>query len=297
MRWFAGTCWLVATSAFGIQSRTEPDPVPSTALGSIRVEPPPSRDPADTDRQHWSIPDERAAIACALSWLGIAESDTQEVCVQLIVAQDDSTPHLGGSIDGRKLWRVTLTGAKFFVTIKSKLGMPAELAPWRTVDVFLSPVGGMLMKAVSRWPVDKPGIAPEPGRTSATQQLLDGGRECWSSFVDSPPPTTLAEALCELDRQGWKPTQAAQLVAHCVMWTVMDRQPSKPVWSIHLRGIEPFDANGPGVPIEARNHLRHLLDAKTGEWFRATTAPQPTEPMPMPVPKEAPLSPKEDITK
>lgn len=242
------------------------------------AEPPADFDPADKhERATWVLQNPDAAIERARKALGLDLEQSKTVTAELVVGKDDQTPYLWRNIDRRKVWCVTFEDLDLVSTPASQRATDGQRACLRVVDVYLSPVGGVILKVVSRWPDGEPPMAPEPSADSATKQIANDARETWYGFVTTLPKIDLVEALRAVQANGGDVSGAKQIVAHCVRWSIMGRPP-KPAWSINLRGIRPFPASHDGVPEDARNHLRHIVDAETGEWHTSTTSPQPDEP-------------------
>jgi hypothetical protein len=58
------------------------------------------------------------------------------------------------------------------------------------------------------------------------------------------------------------------------------------MWVVYLRGHGALPYSIPAgfqgkvdIPEEASNHLRNLVDAKSGKWLSADTVPQPVAPL------------------
>jgi len=104
--------------------------------------------------------------------------------------------------------------------------------------------------------------------------MMNRGPERYHAFVEGVPAITFYEALVGLIQSGDNPLQAKQLVGQYVLWSMLDREP-KPAWAVTLNGISPFESFYPGIPVEARNHMRYIVDSETGKELCGTTTPQP----------------------
>lgn len=212
-------------------------------------------------RRLFGLPD-RTATADAM------ESPTRAVMVTPV---KDNTPYLSDRIAGRQIWRVEMDKVK--LRLPSAREGPVADEYERTFDVFLHQ-DGHLLKVVSRWPAGEPPIPPEPHAESTTDQIWRSGEEVYHAFPDEPPPISFIEALDGLASDIGNVLVAKQIKAQYVLWSKLDWEP-RPMWVITLRGIPPFEASYPGVPVHARDHLRFIVDPETGQWVQALSTPQP----------------------
>ncbi|MCH8881838.1 MAG: hypothetical protein IID34_18380, partial [Planctomycetes bacterium] len=131
-----------------------------------------------------------------------------------------------------------------------------------------------MLKIESRWPDGEPPIPPEPDAATATNQFWRSGNEVYHAFPVEPPPISFVEALDGLAKGIGNPLIAKQIKAQYVLWSKLDLEP-RPMWIITLRGIPPWEAAQPGVPVHLRDHLRFIVDPETGRWVQALSTPQP----------------------
>lgn len=243
----------------------------------------PPADPCPPPFLDWEIRDREEAIAQARRYFGSSPHKPSQgdgaVCaamhvesdfsgVDLVRLTEDPSPYIG--MEGRRAW-IVRTGP-LRLTLPS--GQTDRIE--RQFDVTLDAVEGSLLKIASRWPAGERAIAPEPDARSAARQLWAAGQETWRGLPAEPPPITFVEALDTVQRRGGDPFASAQIVAHCVDWSLM-RGDAVPAWSIHLRGIPTIPAAYPGVPDDNLNHLRHIVHAESGNWLIATSSPQPDQ--------------------
>jgi hypothetical protein len=255
---------------------------PTAVLGQGRTERPASAQsqPAKgTTREAWSIQTERQAIAKAREVIGLPEDAPAKFSGKVTTLAEDNTPFLHSQIEGRPIWQVVITGWQ----LDLKSAGPDEHDRFaRVFDVFIDPTDGKLLKAVSRWPENVPTIAPQPSARSAEEQMPRSDDERYHGFPDPPPLIDLVRALDIVQRDGSSsPYLAKQIIAHYVMESTRGGKP-RPVWAITLWGIPPFEASYPGVPVDARNHMRTVVNAETGRCLFSTTTPQPEKPGPAP---------------
>jgi len=134
---------------------------------------------------------------------------------------------------------------------------------------------GSLIEIKSEWPQGTPAIKPRASARSAELQMARVGPEEYLALVSEAPKVSFLEALDVVRVRGVSdPLLAKQIIAHCVVRRFGKDDP-RPVWAITLRGIGLLPLGGAGVPIDARNHIRNIVDANTGEWLVASTTPQP----------------------
>lgn len=238
----------------------------------------PSEAREEPDRSEWILTDQTDAIDQALNILGLPVEADGRVAPEIVSLAEDNTPFLTEQILDRPLWHVVIQDWQLLLA-----SAPAAIEDQytRTFDAYLNPVDGRLVKIVSRWPDDVARIPPEPEASIYAEQMLRSGNETYFGFPDGNPSVTFLDALDAVIRGHGNPFAAAQIIGQYVEWSRMDQDP-RPVWAITLRGIPPFAAAYPGVSIHARNHLRHIVDAETGEWLCASTTPQPVDGVPEP---------------
>src|SRR5215831_9254978 len=147
----------------------------------------------------------------------------------------------------------------------------------KRLDTIVNPQTELLYKVTSPWPEGVPPIAQFPSAQEEERQLRNLGER----FVGLPtahPDVNVYTALKRLQLTGpVAPASAKQIIAYLVMQHTRHYDP-RPVWIIQTRGIEMaaegYAAMAPVHP-DARNHMRHIVDAATGTWLYSDTAPQP----------------------
>ncbi len=224
------------------------------------------------DRSAWTLQAEDQAVDRARLCLGLAEPDQgRTIAATLTTASTDTTPFLSAHLVGRPIWRVAIDGWR----MELQSAPDAKDRYHRTLDVFVDPVDGRLLKILSRWPQGVPEGLPIPPAAFAEQQMRRSRLEVFHGFPEEPPSITFLQALDIIVTDGvGSPFVAKQILAHYVLGSFEDREPV-PLWSITLRGIGQIRASNPNVPAAARNHIRNIIDARTGEWLYATSTPQP----------------------
>ena len=231
----------------------------------------PAASKPEEDRSKWSIKEQGAAIAHARRIVGLPRNPSLPATAELITVVQDNTPYLSEQVVGRPIWHV--------VVEKCRIVLPSganflDDAYERTFDILIDPRNGALLRISSRLPDGLPALPREASATLATEQLMNRGPERYHAFIEGAPAITFYEALVGLIQSGDNPLQSKQLVGQYVLWSMLDREP-KPAWAVTLNGIPPFEAAYPGVAVEARNHMRYIVDPETGKWICGTTTPQP----------------------
>ncbi len=147
----------------------------------------------------------------------------------------------------------------------------------KTLDTVTNPSTQIVYKISSPWAAGAPPIAPFPSADEEERQLRNLG-ERFVALPDAEPAIDFYTALKSIAATApVVPQNAAQLIAYLVTHHTRKYDP-RLVWIIQTRGVawaaEGYAAMG-NVPVDARNHLRHIIDATTGEWLYSDTAPQP----------------------
>jgi len=192
-----------------------------------------------------------------------------------VVLTDGAVPFLAPALRDQRAWRVELTDLN-----SARLNLRQGRLPYvERLVAWLAPTTGHVLKVVSPWPDDVPPIAPPPSLAEEEYQT-DGIGERYTGLPDETPAVSLLRAIKIMEVYGPGATaEAKQIIAYYVKRETF-RVPERLCWVVQARGIPPFDAASPGVPEDARNHFRHVVDARTGEWLDASTVPQPTKPRP-----------------
>lgn len=254
-----GTCLLVVLTGVGVTRGAGPEPVIGPA---VRGE----------DPSEWAVREKDQAIAKTREILGLSGREDIPADAEIVLLAEDNTPFLSGQVIGRPVWHVVISDWK--LQLKSA---PPEVKDSyaRTFDIFLGAEDGRLLKIVSRWPEGVPPIPPEPGPASYTDQMRRSGDEKYHGFPEEDPLINFLDALDTIFKGGRNPLRAEQIVGQYVIWSRMGRVP-KPVWVITLRGTESlWESAYPGASVNARNHLRHIVDPRTQKWMCASSTPQP----------------------
>ncbi len=231
-----------------------------------------SKEPESQPSATWKVATAPRAIEQVRSVLGIAGAKSFQTKARLAVVASDRTPYLSEQIVGRTAWRVTLEDWK--IVLSSEPALRDRFS--RTLDVFVDPIHGRLLKLETQWPQGEPPIRPHPTAESATWQMWNSGREVYHGFPAAPPKVTLQQALTAIREQGGgNPTVARQIIGHYVVWSMkgISEEP-RPVWAIMLWGIPPqlpFRADSK----EPRFRMRYIIDAATGKYILRINTPGP----------------------
>ena len=217
----------------------------------------------------------QAAIDRAQLLLGEDSAQVRAPKAEKVRQSADNTPFLSGRVVGRSLWRVTVEECVLDLpSVPSHVTVPA-----RTYDVYLNPADGAVVKIMSRWPTGEPITVREPDAEQGTEEL----RKCTETYHEfgiTPPAVTLQRALDIVVQRGFgDPVSAKQIVARYVVWSepgFYKGTTPRAIWAITFQGIPQLKPPPPGGRFDLLNHLRHLIDAQTGEWLSASTSPQRT---------------------
>jgi hypothetical protein len=189
-------------------------------------------------------------------------------------------PFLKTSVDDERTWNKTEVPKSLRLdqldVITQRRGVP-RFPNLTSLDAVVNPRTQIVYKLVSPWAPGAPPIAPFPSAQEEERQLRNLG-ERFVSLPDVEPAVDFYNALKQVELTGMaSPKDAKQVIAYLVTHHTRKYAP-RPVWIIQTRGISfPMEgyAGMADVPIDARNHMRHVIDAMTGAWLYSDTAPQP----------------------
>ena len=223
------------------------------------------------DRSSWTVHDEKKACALTERILGLAERSHLPIGADVVTFDRINIPFLYEKIVNRPVWRVTVR--EFVFELESS---PAGFKDMyiRILDTFLDPRTGQVLRVRTRLPAGFPKELREPSAEFSTTQLFGGTKETYHGFPTDPPGMSFVDAVDAVQRAGWNPLASAQVTGEWVMWSTYDKKP-RPVWVITLQGMPPLEASYPGVPVDARNHLRSIVDPVSREWIQGGNSPQP----------------------
>lgn len=223
------------------------------------------------DKSSWRVHDEQKACALTKRVLGLPERSRLPIGADVVTFDKINIPFLHDQIINRPVWRVTVRD--FVFELESS---PAGLKDMyiRILDTFVDPRTGQVLRVRTRLPEGFPTELREPSAEFATWQLFGGTKETYHGFPTDLPGMSFVDAVDAVQRGGWNPLASDQVTGEWVMWSTYDKKP-RPVWVITLQGMPPFEASYPGVPVDARNHLRIIVDPVSKSWIEAGTSPQP----------------------
>lgn len=223
---------------------------------------------------------------------GFGELESISKSFERVDINDDNTPFLHAQINGKKgVWRVEIKNVR--LKLESAVSEFKDRYV-RSFDVLIDPNTGHLLKITSAFDGNDPNMLPEPPAIVAEAQIKNHGNEIYHGFPLEPPKISLLQALDAILREGvGSPFLAKEIYAVYVMESRMRGYKSgwepRPVWAITLRGIprRPLKGKPPSlhdtpdeelVPAWQRNHMRNVVDARTGKVLFATSCPQPLPP-------------------
>lgn len=210
------------------------------------------------------------AVDRAIKILGAPRELASTAEAELVILETDDTPFLHEQVVGRPLWEIVIPKWK----LKFKSAKGAEDAFERTFDVLVDPENGNVLRVASRWPQ---GVAGEPLDIPAQSAEDQMGRrsEKYHGFPAEAPRITFAQALEVVYGPGvGNPLVAKRITGRYVVQSAPRGGPS-PVWAITLEGIKRQVPSPPGSRPRSISRIRNIVDARTGEWLRATTIPRP----------------------
>ena len=192
---------------------------------------------------------------------------------------DDQTPFLAP--------RVRALGAVTEVVLEGvTLALPsaAEGAGDRYRRTFVVRLAGGRLLGIRQLPVEAdPDLLPRPSAERAAEQLAEDG-EAYLDFAVEPPALPFHAALDRVLGEGVGSPQLAREIDG--LWVLHQRVGETPraAWVVELRGLPPFAVKGPrgadpeSVPRWQRNHLRNVVDGRTGRVLFANNLPHPEAP-------------------
>jgi hypothetical protein len=232
--------------------------------------------PGASDETKWKLKQPAPAVECALTLLGDADVEPTKARAKLTVLTDDVTPYLRDQIINRPVWQVTIDDW----SVKLPCFREGVKDPFtRTLDMYLDPVDGKLLKLETRWPVgERRLIGPRPSAEEAVRQMKFLSNEIYHGFPSEPPAASFLEAMDDAVRRGGaNPLVARQIFGEYVIQSHGRHEPT-PVWVITLWGIPPYHLAGPADSNEPNSVLRYIVDAQTGLFRTRVNAPQSGEP-------------------
>ena len=182
---------------------------------------------------------------------------------ELVTLEADQTPFLADKLRGRKLWMVTVPD--WSVEFKSA---PPDVKDTygRTLDIYVDPVTGHVLKLRTRWPKNVPQDRVEPDAKSAELAIAP---ERYHAFPSEPPPISFLEALEASLPWGAAALEAKQIGGLWVLWSNVDSEP-RPMWIITLCGTTPMLAFHGDEP---NDDLRIVVDPVKKRWVVASDSP------------------------
>lgn len=222
------------------------------------------------DQSDWTLKTRDETIEQACKSLGRSLVTQVPVVAQVVTLREDNMPYLSKQFIERPLWHVEVRDVSVDRADES-FPIRDRYSP-RTLDVFLDPISGCILKIVSRWPEGEPRMPPTVDAATAATQMERSGKETYHGFPTRPPRITFLDALRTVENAGWVPRRARQIVAEYVMWSRMGESP-RAVWAIMLRGVPVFKPP-PGTPKGFQDQYRHIIDAETGKWIWTSNLPR-----------------------
>ncbi len=186
----------------------------------------------------------------------------------------DETPFLHHWINGQPVCRIALPWYDDCIGMEPDSMMSASVQKKKNgeMEVILDSAGTRVLKVIVRRDSLRQSEDIAVVADSAEKQLFYS-REKYLDFPAHLPHTPLFQALAACPRD---PASARQIEARYVTYSWRDNTPRE-VWVIELRGMPPGPVHGPGasqVPLYQRNHVRIIVDDKSGKASMCTNIPQ-----------------------
>ena len=210
-----------------------------------------------------------SAVEAARKQLGFGEA---RAVAREVALGRETIPFLSRSLSGATTWEVEVTDP----VAASRGPQAGTLPPVGRLRILLAPNTMNVMRIESPRPKRTADLPTMPGVVQEQRQL-EAQSERIVALPETAPTIVFMKALKSIDVTGpGVVSDAAHLVAYYVIQSTI-RYEQRAVWIVHARGISPLPVLGMGreIPAFARNHLRHVVDAGTGEWLFADTVPQP----------------------
>lgn len=216
-------------------------------------------------------------IEVARTLLGLAHVDASNATARRVQLSDQSVPFLRENLRGKSTWRIEFSNLDLAkATGHASLGNQHI----KRIVVVLAPDTGHVLWVTSVWPEGVKPIPPYPSAQEEERQL----RAKESRYTGLPveaPKVALFDALLSKDIVFW--SKDVKQIHACYVKESSIKYADRPVWVIQFWGFTPFEPPVPpgvdpaSIPENARNHIRNVVDAQTGEWLGAGTTPQPSE--------------------
>jgi hypothetical protein len=204
------------------------------------------------------------------------------VITSLAPPEQTLLPFLKTSVDDERLWRRTEVAPRLRfdkLNVITQRGGRPRFPNLETIEAVVNPRTELPYKIVTPWKAGAPPIAPFPSVAEEERQLRSLG-ERFVALLDAEPDVDFYNALKQVEATGVvAPKEAKQVIAYLVSHHTRRYSP-RPVWIIQTRGVELVMegyAAQADIPIDARNHMRHVVDATTGDWLYSDTVPQPVD--------------------
>jgi len=199
---------------------------------------------------------------------------TKKITAQKLTINIDHTPFLWKQFIGKLCWKVDFDD----VSLRLKSSVADFRDPYlRKFSVVLDASTGQLLSVVTLYEGKDPNLRPQPSGVAAEEQLR-GQEEIYHGLPMEEPRLTFLAALDVVLSKGiGSPFLAKEIYANYVIHSRSDG-PQRAVWIITLNGLPPIPVDGPygdTVPVWQRNHIRNVIDDKTGVNLFANNSPQP----------------------
>jgi hypothetical protein len=228
----------------------------------------------DAEKTTWKLKTQEDAAAATLTYFpeaGKSIADLKE-STKLVSFKNDQTPFLRDSINNRPCWEVEI---EVILNLTYKVPVDSLDNKVREFTVILDAQTGRLVRISCVLAEDYPHKVPKPP-VDTIEWILTFTKELICGFPEEKPTVSFIEAL---NYVMGSPYGAKEIHAWYVMYSrynfkAKQQEESHPVWWIDLRGLDPpmvpISHHGRDTPVEWRNHIHSVIDAKTGQHIRSS---------------------------
>lgn len=194
----------------------------------------------------------------------------------LISGDEAGIPFVGESLKGKNIWCVNVKEAALEMGSKNGERIKCYTS---NITILFDHESGIIIKINAILDKERSLQRSSKGSIASAERQMREVSEIYTGVPEEKPLVGFGDVLRNIYVSGFggNPVEASEIEAVYVMQSHLRKEP-RAVWAITLHGIPPFSTfggNDNSVPISQRNHLRTIVDAKTGEVLRSTTVPQP----------------------
>ncbi|MEW5922903.1 MAG: hypothetical protein AB1746_02850 [Candidatus Zixiibacteriota bacterium] len=179
---------------------------------------------------------------------------------ELVEINNDNTPFLHDKINGRKLWKVVMKD--IYLHFEENCDTYDTIP--RIFEIYINAENGQLCKIEMKYSDNNYSLHSQPPSEIA-EQTLKNQKENYHGFVGTKTNISFYEAL----RGGGVALSAKKINAILVEHSYFRSENKfRPAWVITYSGVPPSEMEK--VEVNGRYHLRHVVDAESGELILVT---------------------------